>query len=472
VRGARGALGTLLILALLGVAVTGPADAADEGVVRLDVTIGKSQVLELKEPFTRVSVTNPAVADVYVVTPTQILINGKAVGVTSLVVFYPRRTLFFDVAVQTDLSLLRERLKHLAPRDEIVIQPAQDGIVLSGAVSSETIMSGAIEVAGLFAPKGKVINLMSLAEAKPQQVMLQVHVAEVARAALRELGFSIRALGTEFQGGAFPGDPFFTPTGSLGPAILGLPGSTLPLGFLEGAPDLLFPGASFFLSSGARDYAGLVRALASRGLFRTLAKPNLVTQSGREAKFLSGGEFPFPIAQDNNTITVQFKEFGVGLVFTPVVLDGENISLKIRPEVSSLDFTNALTQAGFTIPSLRKNAATTSISLKDGESFAVAGLINNQVRQNVAKIPFFGDIPIIGALFRSVRFQNDETELLFLVTVKLVKAGPPGTAPDPKDILQLRKKEKEEFTMVPGIPGVGEIVERPFGESALPSPGK
>lgn len=461
-----GAFGLLVVLLAASTTLW-----AQDGVVRLDVTIGKSQVLELKEPFTRVSVTNPAVADVYVVTPTQILISGKAVGVTSLVVFYPRRTLFFDVAVQTDLTLLRERLKALSPRDEIQVQPAQDGIVLSGTVSSEAIVSGALEVAGLFAPRGRVINLMTLAEARPQQVLLQVHVAEVVRNALRELGFSTRALGNQFQGGAFPGDPFFQPIGALGPASIGGNSSLLD-GALAAAPDLLFPGASFFLSSGARDYAGIARALSSRGLLRTLAKPNLVTQSGREAKFISGGEFPYPVAQDNNTITIQFKEFGVGLLFTPVVVDGENIALKIRPEVSSLDFSNALTQSGFTIPTIRKNQAMTSINLRDGESFAIAGMINNEVRQNVGKIPLLGDIPIIGALFRSVRFQNNETELLFLVTVKLVKAGPPGTEPDPRSLMELRKGERDEFTLVPGIPGVGEIVERPFGESNLPGPRK
>ena len=171
----------------------------------------------------------------------------------------------------------------------------------------------------------------------------------------------------------------------------------------------------------------MVRALAERNVLRTLAKPNLITQSGKEAKFLSGGEFPYPVAQDNNTITIEFKEFGVGLSSLPVVVDGETINLKLRPEVSSLDFSQGLVSAGFSIPVIRKNQAATNVSLKDGESFAIAGLINNEVRQAVAKIPLLGDIPILGALFRSTRFQNNETELLFLVTVKLVKPEPVGS---------------------------------------------
>jgi len=458
---AFGGLLALLVLTLPGLGATA-AGAADPALLRLEVTIGKSQVLNLQEPFTRVSVTNPAIADVFVVTPNQILINGKAVGTTSLVVFYPAKTVFFDVLVQTDLALLRERLRDVAPRDAIQVHAAQDAIILEGNVSSERTTAGAIEVAGVFAPKGKVISLLSLIDVKPQQVLLQVHVAEIARAALRELGFSARALGQAFQGAAFPGNPFSLPIGTLGPvAANGL--------FGQASPDFQFSGSSFFLSSGRRDYAGVVRALADRNVLRTLAKPNLVTQSGKEAKFLSGGEFPFPVAQSNNTISIEFKEFGVGLVFLPVVVDGETINLRVRPEVSSLDFSQGLQSAGFNIPVIRKNEAATTVNLKDGESFAIAGLVNNEVRQAVAKIPILGDIPILGALFRSTRFQNNETELLFLVTIKLVKADAPGSGPDPRRLMDLRPEEKKDFTLVPGIPGVGDIVTQPFGQSSMPA---
>lgn len=458
----------ILLSAMVSVAAL-PAHAQDQGLIRLDVTIGKSQVLDLKEPFTRVSVTNPAIADVFVITPNQILINGKAVGVTSLVVFYPKKTLFFDLAVQTDMALLRERLKQMAPRDEIDVQPAQDAIILNGKVSSESMIASAGEVASVFAPKGRVVNLLGLTDVKPQQVMLQVHVGEVARSALRELGFSARALGKTFQGAGFPGNPFIPGLGTLGGILETQSTGATVLG--ASTPDFRFLDSNFFLSSANRDYAGLVRALAERNLFRTLAKPNLVTQSGKEAKFLSGGEFPFPTAQDDNRITIEFKEFGVGLNFRPVVLDGEMINLKIRPEVSSLDFSQGLVSAGFRVPVIRKNETSTTINLRDGESFAIAGLINNEVRQAVAKIPILGDIPILGALFRSTRFQNNETELLFLVTAKLVKPfapGAPGT-PDATKLMELRDKEKDEFTLVPGIPGVGDVVDRPFGKSNLPA---
>ena len=465
----------LTVAVVLSASISG---AAETGLVRLDVTIGRSQVVELKEPFARVSVTNPNIADVFAVTPNQILINGKAVGVTSLVVFYNDRTMFFDVVVQNDTGLLGERLRQLAPRDDIQVTTAQDAIVLRGSVTNEAVITAAGELAGAFVPKGgKVVNLLALAEVKPQQVMLQVHVAEVARESLRELGFSIRALGSTLQGATFPGVPFFPPLGLLGPATSpgfasSVVGSGNPLAGGRG-PDFQFAppqgGSGFFLSSGQRDVAGIVQALASRNLLRTLAKPNLVTQSGKEAKFISGGEFPFPVGREFNSISIEFKEFGVSLLFTPVVVDGHTINLRIRPEVSSLDFSQGLTVQGFNIPVIRKNQALTTINLKDGESFAIAGLLNNEVRQQVAKIPVLGDLPILGALFRSVAFQNNETELLFVVTAKLVAPAAAGTAmsPDPRTLMELRPDEKKEFTLVPGIPGVGEVVDKPFGQSNL-----
>ena len=204
-RGGRPSLWLLITLLLLAVGQSS-ALAAESGLIRLDVTIGKSQVLNLQEPFTRVSVTNPAIADVFVVTPNQILINGKSVGVTSLVVFYPTKTVFFDLLVQTDLAPPDGSGSSKSPRATTSsIHPAQDAIILDGTVSSDRTIAGAVEVAQVFAPKGKVVSLLSLTDAKPQQVLLQVHVAEVDRSALKELGFSFRALGTAFMGAAFPG---------------------------------------------------------------------------------------------------------------------------------------------------------------------------------------------------------------------------------------------------------------------------
>jgi pilus assembly protein CpaC len=461
-RGFAPLVAVLTLLVCAGSAIA--ADPAEQSrMIRLEMTIGKAQVVDLKDAFTRVSVTNPAIADVFVISPKQILVNGKAVGTTSLVVFYGDRTVFFDIVVNTDIGLLKERLKQIAPNDEIQIYPAQDAIVLGGNVSSSTVADAAVELAALFAPKGKVVNLIGLTDVKPQQVLLQVQVAEVDRVALRELGFSARLMGQALSWGIFPGNPFALPIGTLGNWFA--EGTPIAGG---NTPDFPLAGSSFFISNPSGSYAGLVRAMQERNMFRTLAKPNLVTQSGKEAKFISGGEFPYPVSTTNNTIGVQFKEFGIGLIFTPVVVDGEMINLRVLPEVSSLDFSQGLTSAGFRIPVIRKNQTFTTINIKNGESFAIAGLINNEVRQAVAKIPLLGDIPILGALFRSTRFQNSETELLFFVTVKIMRPDAPGLAPDPTKLMELRPIERKEFTLTPGIPGVGEVVERPFGQSNLP----
>jgi len=460
-RGAR----LLVLLLLLG--WCGVARAAEgPNLIRLEITIGRSQVVELKEAFTRVSITNPAIADVFVITPTQLLINGKAVGTTSLVVFYPGRTMFFDVMVHTDVDLLRERLAQIAPRDDIQIYPTQDALVLNGNVSSSVVIDAAAEVAAAFAPKGKIINLLALSEVKPQQVLLQVHVAEVARSVVRELGFNFRSLEGTLIGAFFPGAPF----------VLGTVGGILETAnqnaTIVGAstPDFGFQGQNIFLSNPSRSTAAVIHALAERNLLRTLAKPNLVTQSGKEAKFISGGEFPYPVAISSTAIGVEFKEFGIGIVFTPVVLDGETINLRMLPIVSELDFANSVRSTnGILIPSIRKNQAFTTINLKDGESFAIAGLISNRVRQLVDKIPLVGDIPVLGALFRSTSFRNDESELIFLVTVKIVSPSAPGVAgvPDPLKLMELREQEKKEFTLVPGNPGIGNPLDIPIGASNL-----
>lgn len=438
-------------------------------VLRFEVTIGKSQVVDLKDAFTRVSVTNPAIADIFVVTPNQILINGKAAGVTSLVVFYPNKTMYFDLVVQTDIALLKERIKTIAPRDEIEVRAAKDTIILNGSVGSEELVGQVEKVAEIFAPK-KVVNLLKVGDVRAQQVLLQVHVAEADRKALNELGFSMYAVGNSFMGAAFPGAalmPGIAPFGSIGSSLLGAPGNGPQFRFSE--------LATFFLGSKNGNFAGMVRALTEKDLLRTLAKPNLITQSGKEAKFLSGGEFPYPVPTSSGiggtTVTIEFKPFGVQLAFTPVVREDQSITLKVAPEVSSLDFSNGLQIQGFNIPIIRSNRAGATLELKDGESFAMAGLINTTVRQQVAKIPFLGDIPILGTLFRSTRFQNDETELVFLVTVRLVKPFAPGDAPDVTKLLELRDSERDKnsgiTTFVPGVPGVGEVIEKPFGESDL-----
>jgi pilus assembly protein CpaC len=469
----QGTLGLLVAAVLVALMATEvaraqirPADAqgASPRVLRIEVTIGKSQVLDFKDPFSHISVTNPATADIFVVTPNQVLIHGKAAGVTSLVVLYPDKTMYFDVVVQTDIGLLRERLKTIAPRDEVDVRVAKDTIILSGNVRSEEMIGQVGAVAEIFAPK-KVVNLLKAGDVRTHQVLLQVHVAEVNRKALNEFGVSWTAIGKSFMGAAFPGSVFVpgvSPFGTL------LPGAD--------SPNFSFSNLmTFFVATGKRDYAALVTAMTQNGLLRSLAKPNLITMSGKEAKFLSGGEFPYPVPSgaSGTAISIEFKPFGVQLIFTPVVREDQTISLKVAPEVSSLDFSQGLQSQGFNIPVIRTSRAATSLDLKDGESFALAGLINTAVRQQVSKVPFLGDIPILGALFRSTNFQNDESELLFIVTPQIVKPFAPGEGPDPEKLFGLRESERDPYTgvntMIPGIPDVGTVIDRPFGESNLSS---
>ncbi len=471
----RGGRLALLLAAVLVAAMAGgaaeaqirPTDAqgAAPRILRIEVTIGKSQVLDFKDPFNQISVTNPAIADIFVVTPNQVLIHGKAAGVTSLIALYSDKTMYFDVVVQTDIGLLKERLKTVAPREDVDVRVAKDTIILSGNVRSEEMIDQVGALAEIFAPK-KVVNLLRAGDLRTHQVLLQVHVAEVDRRALNEFGVSWSALGKSFQGAAFPGSVFvpgLAPFGAL------LPGANTPNFSFS---DLM----TFFVATGKRDYAALVTATTQNGLLRTLAKPNLITMSGREAKFLSGGEFPYPVSQGTGggtSITIEFKPFGVQLIFTPVVREDQTISLKVAPEVSSLDFSQGISQNGFVVPLIRSSRAATTLELKDGESFALAGLMNTQVRQQVAKVPFLGDIPILGALFRSTNFQKDETELLFIVTPRVVKAFAPGEGPDPQQLFGLRDSERNPYTgintMIPGIPDVGSVLDGPLGESALSS---
>jgi pilus assembly protein CpaC len=442
-----------------------PADAQGTSprVLRIEVTVGKSQVLDFKDPFSHISVTNPVTADIFVVTPTQVLIHGKAAGVTSLVVLYPDKTMYFDVVVQADIGLLKERLKTIVPRDEIDVRVVKDTIILSGNVGSEDTIGQVGTVAEIFAPR-KVVNLLKAKDVRAHQVLIEVHVAEVKRTALNEFGVSWIALGSTAAAGFFGGSAFvpgLSPFGTL------LPGTNSPNFNFS---DLM----TFFIASGNRDYAALVTMMAQNGLLRTLAKPNLIALSGKEAKFLSGGEFPYPVPTGTGggtTVTIEFKPFGVQLIFTPVVREDQTISLRVAPEVSSLDFSQGLQQQGFTIPVIRSSRAATSLDLKDGESFALAGLINNEVLQQVSKVPWLGDIPILGALFRSTSFLNRESELVFIVTPKIVKPFAPGEGPDPTALFELRESERDPRTgintFVPSVPDVGTVIDRPFGQSDL-----
>jgi pilus assembly protein CpaC len=310
------------------------------------------------------------------------------------------------------LDQLKAKLHEILPDEAIRVTTTHDGITLYGEVSGATKLSRALALAEAYAPK-KVINLLQVSGV--HQVMLEVRVAEMSRSLTRRL--QISGLGLSY--GAFVNGGFLK---------FGL------LNELTAFATSTFPASALFsFGRGGLDLTGFIDALKEEGVVKILAEPTLVTLSGQEASFLAGGEFPVPVPQDFNTLTIQFKTFGVGLKFTPTVLSKSRISMRVAPEVSDLDFTNAITVAGFRVPALDVRRAATVIELDNGQSFAIAGLLNDTVREVISKFPALGDIPILGALFRSSSFQKDETELIIIVTPHLVQPLEQAQQPLPTD---------------------------------------
>ena len=397
-----------------------PAQGALEqrDIQRLELTAGKSRVLDLPVAIKRASLANPEVADTVVLSPTQIYLTGKASGVTNLTLWNESGKMMgmYDVVIAPDLSRLKENLHKAFPDEKgILVTASHDYITLSGTASSATNLSRAMNIAEAYAPK-KVINSMQVGGV--QQVMLEVRVAEMNRELVRRLGINATAATPQGFGmtalnqltSMLGGNSFAQTTGGLLSNTLNL--SQQATSAVNGA---------FQFQTGNITWSGFVDALQQENLVKVLAKPTLVALNGQEAAFLAGGEFPIPVPQAFGLVTIQFKKFGVGLVFTPNVMDKKHISLSVAPEVSELDFQNALRTQGFIVPAITTRRATTTVELADGQSFAIGGLLRDNVKESINKYPGLGDIPILGALFRSTSFQKNETELLIIVTAHLVK---------------------------------------------------
>jgi pilus assembly protein CpaC len=417
------AVGVLVVSLWFLCSLAGSAQAPSQGGIRiytpqtLNLAVGKSLVIDTPVAIKRVSIANPEIADTVVISPRQIYLTGKAIGTTNLTLWGgdDRVSSVFDVAVSADLSLLKEKLQEILPGENIKVIAAQDSITLSGEISSTANLSQAQAITEAFAPK-KVVNLAQVAGV--HQVMLEVRVAEMSRSLARRLGFNFSAV---------------TESGGFGVSLLNnLSAVVKPTDavLLSTVDPALAPFAQAFSSSinalfrfhkGDTTWTGFIDALKENGLIKILAEPTLVTLNGQEARFLAGGEFPIPVPQDFNVVTITFKPFGVGLSFTPTVLSNDKISMRVAPEVSELDFSIAVVLQGFVVPGLTTRRAATVIELANGQSFAIAGLLRESVRETVAKFPVLGDIPILGALFRSTAFQKNETELIIIVTPHLVK---------------------------------------------------
>lgn len=416
------------ILLLASTFAAGEAGAQNQVVYEMDtdtyggefsVPLNKSRVLRVSRPFAELRVGNPEIADVLPLTTQNLYILGKSPGSTSLSILAPDRNpiAVIDIMVSYDTEGIKRRLFELMPSEQIEVRGSADTVILSGKVTGAGHASNAQAVAESFAP-GKVTNLIQVKGS--QQVMLAVRFAEMKRTIVKELGLNTSAVLDGNDG------EFTLKTGRLlsNAGVGNLFGSI-------GITDLVF---------GDSTIAGVLDALEQKGLVKTLAEPNLIALSGESASFLAGGEFPIPVSQGSQSrdtaeadnaftgsgVSIEYKQFGVSLAFTPTVIGDDIINLVVAPEVSALDPATSVIVDNLEIPGLTTRRAKTTVELRDGQSFAIAGLLQNDFSDSISSFPFLGDLPIIGALFRSTQYQKGETELVIVVTPHLVNpaAGP------------------------------------------------
>src|SRR5215204_2212848 len=381
--------------------------------IAVNVLVGQSRVINFDRPVGRFSVSNPDIAEAVLVTPDQVLVNGKAFGQVNFIAWEQTggNYLTFDVYVRANLSLIDSQVRALFPKDDIRLSQANGSVVISGSVSNAATAAQVQSV--IEAANFKTVNMLTSPTSNATQIQLQVRVAEVNRNKLRDYGTSF------LSGGASGG---YLNSGN-GPTTMS--DTTIgPGGAIIDA--IIQPALNVFLFNKSLNTAAMLRVLRTEGAFRELAEPNLIAMNGQQASFLAGGEFPVPVLQmsgsgGGNGITIVWKEYGIRLNFKPTIIDEDHIRLELEPEVSTIDFNNGVRFNGFVIPALRTRRAKTGVELRDGQSFALAGLLDNSETKTLSRIPIVSDIPIIGALFKSKSFEKKETELMFFVTAHLVK---------------------------------------------------
>ncbi|MCM3900324.1 MAG: type II and III secretion system protein family protein [Pyrinomonadaceae bacterium] len=393
--------------------------------IPVNVLVGQSRLISFDQPIERFSVSNPEIAEAVLVSSNQVVVNGKAFGQINFIAWEKGtdRFLVFDVYVRTNLSLIDSQIRALFPKDDIRLSQANGSVVISGKVSDPRIAAqtdAVVQAAGF-----KTVNLLASPVKDLAQVQLQVRVAEVNRSRMRDLGSSYVYQGSPGVGGFVNGGG----PGNVSDVVGGVLGGTFS------SLNLLVLGGNM---------ATMIRALQTQGALRALAEPNLIAMDGQAASFLAGGEYPVPVVQSGgnglgSTVSIIFKEYGVRLNFKPTIVDEDHIRLELEPEVSTLDFANGVKFDGFLIPGLRVRRAKTSVELRDGQSFALAGLLDNSESKSLSKVPGLGDIPILGNLFKSTQFQKNESELMFIVTAQLVKPVNRDDLPPIPNVESLKK---------------------------------
>jgi pilus assembly protein CpaC len=394
----------------------------------LHVIVDHSLVITSPTPIRRISIANPAIAEAVVINPFQILINGKTPGAVSLILWSATgQSQSFDVNVDMDILALSQKIHEVFASEPVRIEASKDVVMLSGQVSSKEVADKIYGVVKAEVPK--VISLMQVPTPPARgEVLLQVKFAEVDQSAFNQYGFNFLSLpgATTRTIGAIQTQQF----GPLALSSLSMSSgsnATSSASATFTVSDLL----NLFIFRPDINLGVTLKALQQKNLLQILAEPNLLTETGKQASFLAGGEFPFPVVQGGAagsvpTVTIQFKQFGVRLNFTPSITADNMVHLKVEPEVSTLDFTNAVTISGFLVPALSTRRVSTEMLLKDGQSFAIAGLMDNRVQQQLSKIPWIGDVPILGRLFHSHNLSKSKSELLVMVTPHIVQPMAPA----------------------------------------------
>ena len=420
----------------------------------LQVPMNRAVVVESDEPFAELSIANPGIADISTLSDRSIYVLGKTPGRTTMTLLSPDGRLIANVEVHVtpDIAEFKERLQQILPGENIEVRTANDGIVLSGTVSSTAKLDRALDLANRYAPE-RVSNLMSVGGT--QQVMLKVRFAEMNRSVSKTLSSSLA-----IQGGTDVGV-----NGETGTWLDGTNGIDTGVGTVgvgtEGAFSLGF-------SAGSLEFAVLLEALESKGVVRTLAEPNLTALSGQEAKFLAGGEYPIPVASGTDgSVSIEYKPFGVELNFTPTVVDGDTINLVINAAVSSIDSSITLETGGVSVNAFKRRETSTTVEMRDGESFAIAGLLQDDFRDLNGQVPWLGDIPVLGGLFRSAEYQRNQSELVIIVTPHLVTPTRGEALALPTDRVRIpTEKELFLFGKVAGQNGpAGEVARQDFSGS-------
>ncbi len=430
-----------------------PANPSAEA---LHLLAGRSLVITSPARITRVSLADPAVVDALAVNPNQILITGKGPGAASLVIWDESgQSQTFDVFIDLDVGEMAARIHQVLPNEPIRVEASGGLVTLSGRVSSQVVADRVVAIAQAMVPrKDQVVSLLDVPIAPTTgEVLLEVKFADVDRSILRQFGTNLLSTSPSKNVVTTSTGQFSPPALQTGQTVgVGQTTTTTTAVSAAGVPVTLGQLLNIFYFRPDINFGAVIQALQEKNLLQILAEPNVLAETGKEASFLAGGQFPFPVVQGATggvpVVTIQFREFGVKLVFTPMITPDGLVHLKVAPEVSSLDFTNALTIQGFTIPSVTSRRVESQMILRDGQSFVIAGLMNNQVTEQFSKIPGLGDIPILGQLFKSRSISKSQDELLVMVTPHIINVAatpaPPPPPQFPDSFLPPLPREKEK----------------------------